>query len=78
MDEQIKQQLRQKKIREMKNPAILMNDIDFENFKKEVESKVVNFKVGENPTYEGIPIKVNEFIEKGNIIVYDDVAQAVP
>lgn len=78
MDEQIKQQLRQQKIREMKNPTILMNDVDFENFKKEVESKVVNFKVGANPTYEGIPIKVNEFIEKGNIIVYDDVVQAVP
>jgi len=78
MDEQIKQQLRQQKIREMKNPTILMNDIDFENFKKEVESKVVNFKVGANPAYEGVPIKVNEFIEKGNIIVYDDVVQAVP
>ena len=78
MDEQIKQQLRQQKIREIKNPTILMNDIDFENFKKEVESKLVNFKVGTNPTYEGIPIKVNEFIEKGNIIVYDDIVQAVP
>jgi len=72
MDEQIKQQLRQQKIREMKNPTILMNKTDFENFKKDIESKVDNLKVGLNPTYEGIPIKTNEFVEKGNIIVYDD------
>ena len=73
MDEQIKQHLRQQKIREMKNPTILMNEIDFENFKKGLELKVFNFKVGSNPFYEGIPIKTNKSIEKGNIIVYDDV-----
>lgn len=50
-----------------------MNTTDFENFKKEVESKVVNFKVGLNPTYEGIPIKISDLIEVGNLVVYDDV-----
>lgn len=78
MDDKIKHQLRIQKIREMKNPTILMNTTDFENFKKEVESKVTNFKVGLNPTYEGVPIKTSDIIEKGNLVVYDDVVQAVP
>lgn len=77
MDEQIKQHLRQQKIRAMKKPTILMNDNDFENFKKEVESKTSNLKVGENPTYECIPIKINKFIKKGDVIVYDDVVKDI-
>lgn len=75
MDDKISHQLRIKKIREMKNPTIVMNKTDFENFKKDVESKVVNLKVGLNPTYEGIPIKTSDIIERGNIVVYDDVLQ---
>lgn len=78
MEDKIRHQLRMQKIIEMKSPTILMSETDFENLKKDIESKVVGFKVGANPTYEGIPIKVNEFIENGNIIVYDDVVQAVP
>jgi hypothetical protein len=78
MDEKIKQQIRSQKIREMKNPTIMMNKTDFENFKKDVESKVVNLKVGLNPTYEGVPIKTNDLIEIGNMVIYDDVLQAVP
>ena len=78
MDKQIKQQLRLQKIREMKNPTIVMNNTDFENFKKDAESKVVNLKVGLNPTYNGIPIKTSDIIERGNVVVYDDVVQAIP
>lgn len=73
MDDKIKQQLRQQKIREMKNPTILMNETDFNNFFKVIESKVVDFKVGVNPTYEGIPIKFNYLMERGSVIVYDDI-----
>ena len=74
----LRKQLTIKKIREMKNPTILMNGEDFESFKKEVESKVNNLKVGKNPTYEGISIMVRDFIEQGNLIVYDDVDDVVP
>jgi hypothetical protein len=73
MVEKIKHQIRLQKIMEMKSPTILMNKTDFEDFKKEVESKVVNLKVGLNPTYEGIPIKTSDLIEVGNLVVYDDV-----
>lgn len=38
-----------------------------------MESTVQNLCVGKNPTYEGIPIKTNEIVQKGNVIVYDDV-----
>ncbi len=73
MDEKLRHQLKTKKVREMKSPTILMNKTDFQTFKKEVEAKVNNLKVGANPTYEGIPIKTKDFIEQGNIIIYDDV-----
>jgi len=73
MNDKIRQELREKKIREMKNPTILMNENDFEDFKKEVESKTT-LKVGNTPTYEGIPIKTSDMIQKGNVFVYDDVA----
>jgi len=71
MDEKLRQELRLKKIREMKNPTILMNETDFEVFKKEIESKTT-IVVGENPTYECVPIKTNNIIQRGNIIVSDD------
>jgi hypothetical protein len=57
----------------MKNPVILMNPINFKNFKKELESKMQNFKVGNNPTYEGVPIKTRKYIKQGTVIVYDDI-----
>ena len=72
MEEKIKQEVRLSKIREMKKPTILMNETDFENFKNEVESKVVNLKLGDNPKYAGIPIKTCRIVEKGTVIVYDD------
>ena len=73
MDEKLRQELAKKKIREMKNPTILMNENDFEVFKKEIESKTT-IVVGNNPTYEGVPIKTNNIIQSGNIVVYDDVS----
>lgn len=73
MDEKIIQQLRAKKISEMKNPTILMNKSDFDSFKERLESTVLNFKVGDKPTYQNIPIKVSTKIESGNIVVYDSL-----
>lgn len=73
MDEKLRQELRTKKIREMKNPTILMNENDFEVFKNKIESKTT-IVVGNKPTYQGVPIKTNQIIEKGNIVVYDDVS----
>lgn len=35
---------------------------------------IVHFVVGNNPTYQGVPIKTSQIIEKGNIVVYDDVS----
>jgi hypothetical protein len=74
MDEKLREELAKKKIREMKNPTILMNENDFNVFKKEVESKTT-VVVGNNPTYQGVPIKTSQTIEKGNFIVYDDVSR---
>lgn len=73
MVEKLRQELIAKKILEMKNPTILMNEKDFEVFKKEIESKTTVVVV-HNPTYEGVPIKTNNIIQSGNIVVYDDVS----
>jgi hypothetical protein len=71
-NEKLQHQLKIQKVREMKNPTILMNTKDFETFIKQVEAQVNNFKVGTKPTYEGMPISSTEYIEQGNIIIYDD------
>lgn len=72
MDDKLRQELRAKEISEMKNPTILMNENDFEVFKKEIESKTTTV-VGDNPIFEGVPIKTNDIIQSGDIYVYDDV-----
>jgi len=74
IEEKIKNQLKIKKIQEMKNPTILMNENDFDIFKKEIESKVYNINIGNDPKYEGIPIKINNIAESGNVILYDDIS----
>lgn len=53
------------KIKEMKNPVILINSNDYNNFKSEL-------KISNNPNYNNnIPIIKSDIVEKGNIIVYD-------
>jgi hypothetical protein len=37
MDDKLRKELKAKKISEMKNPTILMNENDFEVFKKEID-----------------------------------------
>lgn len=74
MDEKLRHELKIKKIREMKRPTILMNDNDFEDLKNEIESKTTIVFDADNPTYEGVPIKTNNIIQSGNIVVYDDVS----
>jgi hypothetical protein len=71
MEREIRRQLALKKIREMKNPNILINTEDFEEFKKSVESKVIGLKFGLYPTYEGIPIKGSDFIDRYTITIVD-------
>lgn len=73
MDEKIRHQLKIKKVREMKNPTILMHTKDFEAYKTELESTIQNFKVGENPTYQGIPVKTTDRIDRGTIFIYDNL-----
>lgn len=72
MDKKLKQELAKNEIRAMKNPTILMNENDFECFKKEIESTTTK-EVGSNPAYQGVPIKISIAIQKGQIVVYDDV-----
>ncbi len=72
-DEKLQHQLKMQKVREMKNPTIVMNDKDLETFIKQVENQVNNLKVGEHPKYEGIPIIGRKQIEQGKYFIYDEI-----
>jgi len=56
----------------MKYPVIMMHPDDFKIFKNEIESKT-NITVGNNPKYEGVPIRTSIIVSRGNFIVYDAV-----
>ena len=71
MDEKLRGAVATKKIKDMKNPTILMNNNDFECFKKQVELKT-NINIGDNPLYQGVPIKTSSLVDEGHIYVYDD------
>ncbi len=73
MEETIRNSIKIARVKEMKNPTIVMNDKDLETFIKQVESKVTNFNIGYPPTYEGIQIIGLKHIEKGKFIVYDGI-----
>ena len=70
MDEQIRSELRQKKISEMKQPIILMNESDFQKFKSYIESNT-NIIIGDSLKYDGVPIRINNTVQEGEIVVYD-------
>jgi len=53
-----------KKIRDMKNPTIVMNNVDFLKFENQIDFK---------SSYIGIPIIINKHIETNNIIIFDDI-----
>ena len=72
VENRIIEKLKSKKIRAMESPVIIMNEDDFEDLKSSVESKST-IMIGEVPTYGGIPLKTSYLINKGSVIVYDDI-----
>jgi hypothetical protein len=72
MNVKLKIELAKKRILEMKKPTIMMNENDFEDFKKEVKSKTT-INPDNNPTYQGVPIKTSRTLEKGSYVIYDDI-----
>lgn len=66
MEEKIKQELRLKKISEMKFPVILMSEYDFINFQKLAVNKTFV------SDYDGIPIRINRIVEVNTIIIFDN------
>lgn len=73
MEETIRDSIRIAEVRKIKNPTVVMNDKDLETFIKKIEAKVNNFKFGDNPTYEGIPIVGRKEIEQGKFFIYDGI-----
>lgn len=71
MEEQLRHQIKISKIKEMKNPVIIMNNLDFEYFKDEVNFNTLN--ANNNPKYENIPIRKSIHINRGEIFIYDDI-----
>lgn len=73
MEEIIINSMKIARVKEMKNPTIVMNDKDLETFIKQVESQVNNLNIREHPKYEGIPIIGRKQIEQGKFIIYDGI-----
>ena len=74
MDDKIREQLSLDKIKDFKNPTILMNSVDFNRFKEDLESNIVNYHLDEyNAFYMDIPIKKSQIPKVGEIIIYDNL-----
>jgi len=72
MDKAIRNALAIEAVRLFKEPVIVMNDYDYKEFIKHLESTITNFKEGDNPKYMGVPIQINKYMERGKMYVYDD------
>tara|TARA_R110000851_G_scaffold203920_1_gene355823 strand:- start:267 stop:560 length:294 start_codon:yes stop_codon:yes gene_type:complete len=73
MEDAIINAIREKAVKKMINPTILMNNKDLKTFMKQIEIQVRNFKVGKHPRYEGIPIIGGIHIKQGKFIIYDEI-----
>lgn len=57
----------------IKKPTVLMNLKDFEKLLEiTAEKKSSNLKIGDPPTFQGIPISMRESFPEGEAVVYDD------
>ena len=57
----------------MKKPTIMLNTEDLEILAKKWEGEVTGIDFIPK-TYQGIPIKGNPFLDKGEVLIYDDVS----
>lgn len=71
MDEKLSQKLKCSKVREMKNPTLLLHEKDFEKIKVYLETHCVN--VGCEPIFGGIPIEIRDIVEEGGCVIYDKI-----
>ena len=71
MEEKLKQALRQKKIREMKDPEILINESDFKALEEIAKKDVANFHAGPFLKYNGVQIRASKLVEVGTIVIFD-------
>ncbi len=73
MNKVLEDKIKVSKVQQMKNPVILMNQDDLKCFEIKLKDEITGFIPSNNPKYRGIPIKTNLFIERNQIIIYDDV-----
>ena len=53
----------------IKDPVIMISDKDFQIWKDELSSELVDFKVGINPTFMGIPVIARFDIEVDSVFI---------
>ena len=73
LDEKLLHNARIAKIRSFKNPAILMNADDLNDFKDYIKNEVLGIDKSGIVKYMGIPIQARDYIERGTVVVYDQL-----
>ena len=73
MDKVLEHKIKVSKVQQMKNPVILMNANDLKTFEEKLKEEIIGFTPSDTPHYRGIPIKTKDFVQRNQIIIYDDV-----
>lgn len=74
MDKTLEHKIKISKVQQMKNPVILMNADDLKSFEEKLKEEIISFTPSDTPQYRGIPIRTKDFVQRNQIIIYDDVA----
>ena len=51
-----------------------MNADDLKSFEEKLKEEIDGFTPSDTPQYRGIPIRTKDFVQRNQIIIYDDVA----
>ena len=71
MEESLKNVIKDTDVQNMVEPVILMNAEALEKLKKIVKSKVLISELGKRPKYCGLPILIEQKLNKDEFLVFD-------
>ena len=73
MDEETQEKLKWEQVSKYKNPVIQMHPKDFEDLKNKLSKEVSGFLLDVNPRCQGVPVRTNQLLSLGQVIIIDDI-----